>query len=539
MTSCRTRFRNFLSYVPGLVLISLGIYLATEKPHTHYVINQIREEAELVEGRYGYEIWKDLDIYFKVRLYHITNPENVMEGENPIIEERGPYVYNLNMKKRVTHVDEKLDEMAFTIFRTYQFNKSASGSFSEDDQVVLLNSAYLGTLNTIATKFPAFIGRFGNSIHNLFPKTYDVFLRGKVKDILFDGLPLICDPVKYKDLAMLCNFLKGKKPPIIKDTDKPGVYSYSLFDKNNYTDSDPFTVNRGVENKDALGNTTSYKNLRITKYWSEKECNVVSGTDSITWAPMTEKLPFVSVYEPNICRRMTPNFKREVIVNGLMGYRYELDETTWLKENMGCYCLPNAKKVPECLQTGLLEITKCQDAPVIFSEPHFLHADPNLLEYARGLKPDPIEHTTFITIEPLSGAPLSGSKKIQLNLNLQRIPGITLLANVSEGLFPILWAEEANVARVELLGPVINAHRLLNVFKYFTWIPIVIGIFLITKQMWYRSLSEPNDTLNRIQVTTITTTALRPEDNNFLRQPNQQLALIRPANRNRNRVFNK
>lgn len=60
--------------------------------------------------------------------------------------------------------------------------------------------------------------------------------------------------------------------------------------------------------------------------------------------------------------------------------------------------------------------------------------------------------------------------------------------------------------------------------------------------MWYRSLLEPNDTLrgtNRLQVTTITTTALRPEDNNFLRHPSQQLALIRPANRNRNRVFNK
>lgn len=72
--------------------------------------------------------------------------------------------------------------------------------------------------------------------------------------------------------------------------------------QNNYTDSDPFTVNRGVENKDALGNTTSFKKLRVTKYWTEKECNLVSGTDSITWAPMTEKLPFVSVYEPNVCR---------------------------------------------------------------------------------------------------------------------------------------------------------------------------------------------------------------------------------------------
>lgn len=43
MNYCRTGFRNFLSYVPGLLLISLGIYLATEKPHTNYVIDQIRK----------------------------------------------------------------------------------------------------------------------------------------------------------------------------------------------------------------------------------------------------------------------------------------------------------------------------------------------------------------------------------------------------------------------------------------------------------------------------------------------------------------
>lgn len=68
------------------------------------------------------------------------------------------------------------------------------------------------------------------------------------------------------------------------------------------TNDGPFTVNRGVKNKDALGNITSHKGKRILKYWSEPACNVVSGTDSITWPPMKEKMPFVSVYEPNLCR---------------------------------------------------------------------------------------------------------------------------------------------------------------------------------------------------------------------------------------------
>ncbi|XP_074103310.1 sensory neuron membrane protein 2 [Cotesia typhae] len=441
MSNCRSFFRIFLSFIPGLFLLSLGIYLAVENPHTNYIVSQLRESAELKEGRFGYNIWKDLNIYFNVYLYHVTNPENVMEGESPILEERGPYVYDLNVQKRVTQVDDELDELTFTIYRLYRFNKDLSAS-SEDDDIVILNSAYLGTLNTIASKAPAFLGKFGNNIHNLFPGTSDMFTRGKVKNLLFSGMPLICDKEKYKDLAMICNFLKGQKPPIISNTDVPDHYLYSFFSRNNDTETGPFTVNRGIKDKDALGNTTSYKKMRITKYWSQKECNVVAGTDAITWPPMTEKLPYVTVYEPYICRQVRVQFKEEVTLNGIMGYRYEMDESAWDKKNTECYCLPNAKKVPECLETGLMDIIKCQDVPVIFSEPHFLHADPILLEYARGLNPNQAEHATYITIEPLSGAPLDGAKKLQLNVKVIPLPGITLLSNVSAGYFPILWAEE-------------------------------------------------------------------------------------------------
>ncbi|XP_044598846.1 sensory neuron membrane protein 2-like isoform X5 [Cotesia glomerata] len=455
MSNCRSFCRNFLSFIPGLLLISLGIYLAVEKPHSNLIVSQLRESAELKEGKFGYDVWKDLNIYFKVNLFHVTNPENVMEGESPILEERGPYVYDLNVQKRVTQFDEELDELTFTVYRLYRFNKDASTG-SEDDDIVILNSAYLGTLNT-----------------------------------------------------------------------------------NNDTETGPFTVNRGVIDKDALGNTTSYKKMRVTKYWSQKECNVVAGTDAITWPPMTEKLPYVTVYEPNICRQVRPRFKEEVTLNGIMGYRYEMDDSTWDKENSECYCLPNAKKVPQCLETGLMDIIKCQDVPVIFSEPHFLHADPILLEYARGLKPNPVDHATYITIEPLSGAPLSGAKKLQLNVKVTPLPGITLLSNVSTGYFPILWAEETKTPDIQELGSIINAHRLLNVFKYMTWVPIIIGSFLIIKLLWCLCAADNEDKLMETNHTPVQAIRISPRSHPAVLQPSQGFSSVRPANRNRRNIFAK
>lgn len=86
---------------------------------------------------------------------------------------------------------------------------------------------------------------------------------------------------------------------------------------------------------------------------------------------------------------------------------------------------------------------KClKEAPIFYSEPHFMHGDPSLLEYAKGLQPNASLHATFITIEPSSGIPLSGSKKSQLSVKLLNSPTVEFLKNVTEGYFPIFWSEE-------------------------------------------------------------------------------------------------
>lgn len=42
----------------------------------------------------GYqEIWSDLDLYFRVWMFDVANPDDVMEGALPELIERGPYVY--------------------------------------------------------------------------------------------------------------------------------------------------------------------------------------------------------------------------------------------------------------------------------------------------------------------------------------------------------------------------------------------------------------------------------------------------------------
>lgn len=80
------------------------------------------------------------------------------------------------------------------------------------------------------------------------------------------------------------------------------------------------------------------------------------------------------------------------------------------------------------------------------SEPHFLHGDPSLSSIIEGLNPVEDLHATYITIEPLTGVPLSGFKRMQLNMMLRQAP-VHLLSNVTNGFFPLLWIQEVSQRR--------------------------------------------------------------------------------------------
>lgn len=64
-------------------------------------------------------------------------------------------------------------------------------------------------------------------------------------------------------------------------------------------------------------------------------------------------------------------------------------------------------------------------APALISFAHFYAADPYYLDPIEGLSPDEKLHQSSITLEPELGLPLSVDVKIQLNLLMQPVHGIT------------------------------------------------------------------------------------------------------------------
>lgn len=63
-----------------------------------------------------------------------------------------------------------------------------------------------------------------------------------------------------------------------------------------------------------------------------------------------------------------------------------------------CYCYTNTT----CLKRGTMDLTKCADAPLIVSFPHFYLADQSYLNAVRGLRPNEAEHGIVILFESVS-----------------------------------------------------------------------------------------------------------------------------------------
>ncbi|RZC38173.1 CD36 domain containing protein, partial [Asbolus verrucosus] len=96
-----------------------------------------------------------------------------------------------------------------------------------------------------------------------------------------------------------------------------------------------------------------------------------------------------------------------------------------------------------CNPKGTMDLTACQNFSLTLSLPHFYLGDSHLNDYVTGLRAEKKLHESFVSIEPRSGISLTFAIRFQINIKLKRFESLTkFAANVSEGIFPILWTED-------------------------------------------------------------------------------------------------
>ncbi|XP_063171484.1 scavenger receptor class B member 1 isoform X2 [Candoia aspera] len=413
--------------VVGLLCVGFGLLLALVMPRL--LREQVTQNTRIDPSSSMYSMWKDLPVpfFFSFHLFEVMNSKEILLGAKPILSQRGPYVYREHRQKRNITFHSN-NTVSFLNYRSFVFEPDRSNG-SESDYIIFPNILVLGAAVMLENMPFALRLTFSGALTFFREKA---FINRTVKEVIWG----------YDE--PFTQFLNNLGVPIVPFKEK-----FGLFVNLNNSHMGLFTVYTGSDNISKVHTMDTWNGLKKVPYWHSDQCNLIKGSAGEAWPPfMTPSSP-VELYAPDACRSIKLNYTKTEKFQGIPLYRYTLPKTLFAN---GTVYPPNECFCP-CRQSGIQNISSCQsNAPIFISQPHFLNADPSLLDAVDGLHPSEKEHELFVDIHPLTGIPLNCSVRIQLNLFTEQVPGVWQTGQIKSMVLPLLWFSES----VEVVGDVLD-----------------------------------------------------------------------------------
>ncbi|XP_059850506.1 scavenger receptor class B member 1-like isoform X2 [Hypanus sabinus] len=443
--------------VAGLLLVALSLVLIFVSPQI--IQDQIIKNVQLNPNNgFAYSVWRDVPIpfYMSVYFFHIVNPEAILNGEKPILSQRGPYVYREHRPKSNITFHENYT-VSYRSYRQFHFVPERS-SGNESDELMLPNMLALGAA-ILAEKLPPLMKLTFNLAMKKFNQS--AFFRRTVGEIMWG----------YED--ELIAFLKQAFPNLLPFKDKFGLFA----DLNN-TDTGLFTINTGIDDISKVQGIDTWNGRRKVNFWHSDQCNMINGTSGEMWPPFLTPSDTLKFYSPDACRSLELVYQTSAQCFGLPSFRYIAPKTMFAN---GTVYPPNQGFCP-CRESGVLNVSTCRmNSQVFVSHPHFYNGDPALWEAVDGLHPNEKDHALFIDIHAMTGVPLNVSIKLQLNLFLKAAEGIKLTGKMRTLLLPLMWFDETG----NIDGPILNNFYVFmalipQLLQYIQYILLGLGLLLLS-----------------------------------------------------------
>ncbi|KAL7635797.1 UNVERIFIED_CONTAM: hypothetical protein RMT77_013614 [Armadillidium vulgare] len=459
-----------VSICVGLIFALLGIGLLSGGFNA--IVNAVlHSKYQVTPGSEVENIWKNtpLPMYMRVYPFNLTNPDEFLKGEIPVLNEIGPYVYReYHHKENVTYHPN----MTVTYYqkRNWTFDEELSKGLREDDQITMLNIIPVGAAYAVENN-PIMLERLNKMMKLINEKT---IVTAKASEIIFDGYQ---DPLLNVTQKAWEDGLEPPGPSELKMYDK---FAWFYKRNNSVTHDGIYNMFTGESGFGDVGMIDWWNYARNTTHF-DPPCNEVNGSAGDLWPPGLSK-DKIRFFISDLCMTATLYYKKEIEDSfGTNGYRYwgsnmTFANSTYLKENE-CFCVNNI-----CAPTGLLNAETCRiGAPAYISFPHFFNADPDLLNYVEGLNPNAENHSFYIDINPVLGVPLQVAARIQINIKVKSYPGkVENLESVPDVILPMIWFEVISGITEELSDNIRTANWLKSsaVPKILLGILAAIGLIL-------------------------------------------------------------
>lgn len=470
MAFCGDNCKKALAFGIAILFIIFGLLLVIGWDSAIHTITH--NELTIQKGSQGFDNWvvTPIPMFLTFHLYNWTNADEVVKDWRikPIVQEVGPYVFS-EKHYRVNLQWNDNDTITYQTKRVWHFiPEMSNGTLA--DRVTTVNVIAATVANMVKNRY-IFIRQAVNFF--LEEKERSMILTKNVSEWLFDG---------YEDeLLTLAKDLK-----LNLDMDKFGWF----YNRNNSETYDGnVTMYTGKNDLELLGLFEEWNGRPYTSAYSSY-CGFVNGTSGELWPPV-EKYNKVSLFASDLCSSITvfhsnkTRFYRGIEGKEFIGTDFLFDNGTKYPEQE---CFRGDKIHP----SGVRDVSKCkQGAPAFISYPHFYLGDESYRKGVVGMRPNEAKHKFEINLEPKTGVPLSVNARLQLNILIAPIPGITMFKNVKETMLPVLWFEQSADLSDELAGTV-KTLLILPAIGQFTGIGLLavgtliacIAIYISFKSAW-------------------------------------------------------
>ncbi|CAO1440533.1 unnamed protein product [Diamesa serratosioi] len=411
---------------------------------------------------------------FKVYLFNITNPDDVVKGAKPHLQEVGPYIFD-EWKTRENPDENVVDDtIEFTMVDTFTFRPDKSSGLTGDEIITMPHLIIVATLMAVLRDRAPMIPLVTKALDIIFePKS--PFVTAKAMDLMFNGIDIDCDKSDFRAIAVCEAIHTESQGVLVKDEEKK-IYTVSLLGHKNGTEVGRFKVYRGIKNIKDLGRIATVNEKAEQNIWDGDECNKIKGTDSTIFPPFMTKEEGLWTFTPDICRSLAAHYVKKSSYAGMPTSLYSLDLGDLKNQpELHCFC---HDPPDNCPPKGTMDLMPCIGAPIYGSKPHFLDSDVELLDSVTGLSPNRSLHDVYVNFELRSGTPLSAAKRLQFSMEFAPIEEYEMMSKVQKLMMPLFWIEEGvqlNKTYTNLLK--YQLFLALKINSTLKWIGIVGGLF--------------------------------------------------------------
>jgi len=424
--SIHTRNCFLATGILGCLVIILGLLVLTMGPSL--LSSMILESLALSPGsaRLGSWLVPPVQAYMTAYAFNLTNPDEVIMGEKPILQEVGPFVYkavtvkdSIDMNTGDTNLKFDSTDSSIT-YRPRKFYYLVSGS-ADTTFVTVPNIPFLTGLSSIR-KDEEGIAKSVKAQVILATGFGKPFINVSVSGLLWgysDELPCFSDPRpagcptpegeidifaeedggwgeeedwkrKKRSVEDLDEQHERSSPVILPSPDvdlrslnfsliekrKGGFVDckceWGLFRDRNVTLRKPVTINHGMANLSMKGWVEKFDNSTTFGWWEEgSSCDKVGGQDGGTFPPVVDRLKEMNLFISLMCRKINLRFEKMTTHSGLESYRFipppnalgSHTDPNLKTQNLANSCYCQEDQGFSCLKSGVLNLEPCKATP--------------------------------------------------------------------------------------------------------------------------------------------------------------------------------